>query len=437
MHPSIVQDHPGNCPICGMKLVKVGGATPPGARRIRFYRSPMNPAQTSPTPRKDEMGMDYIPVYEDEGAEAPALPGLATVEIDAARQQLIGLRTTEVTRGPVGGAWRTIGRIAIDETRVRHINLKVPGFVDRVYVDFVGKRVRRGDPLFSIYSPELLATQEEYLLALRTQAAMAGAGGPGAGDDDTLVAAARRRLALWDVPASEIDRLARTGQPTRTLTFTSPIAGVVTKKDVVEGMRLEAGAMPYEIVDLSSLWVLADVYESELRFVREGMEANLELQAFPNRPFTGRVAFIDPLLDPQSRTLTVRFSFPNPTGDLRPGMFGDVVLSGSSHDALRIPPDAVIDSGTRKIVFVARGEGRFEPREVQLGDSDGSNVEVVSGLAAGDRVVTRANFLVDSESRLRASLAQMSSGPTTPQPPESARVLPGVSAPAAPAGPQR
>ena len=198
MHPSIIQDHPGECPICGMKLVKVEkpkaeSAPPPAAeKKLLFYRSPMDPKQTSKAPRKDEMGMDYLPVYESDLGGPSAVSGLANVEIDAARQQLIGLKTAEVTEGPVGGAWRTVGRVAIDETRVRHVNLKVPGFVERIYVDFVGKKVKQGDPLFSIYSPELLSAQEEYLLALRTRGALSATGTAHNTNGEDLVTAARR-----------------------------------------------------------------------------------------------------------------------------------------------------------------------------------------------------------------------------------------------------
>ena len=344
------------------------------------------------------------------------------IDIDPARQQLIGLKTTEVSQGPVGGAWRTVGRVAIDETRVRHINLKVSGFVEHVYVDFVGKRVKKGDPLFSIYSPDLLSAQEEYLIALKTQGAMAGS-------NDDLAVAARRKLALWDIPASQIARLAKSGEPTKTLTLYSPLSGVVTRKDVVDGMKLDAGAMPYEIVDLSSVWVLADVYESELRFVSENVTAALKLNAFPNREFKGKVVFIDPLLDPQTRTVKVRLTFPNPDGDLRPEMFGEVVLFGAPRSGLSVPTDAVIDSGTEKVVFVAIGAGKFQPRTVQLGESDGLRVEVSSGLTPGERVVIRANFLVDSESRLRASLAETTSATAPPKAPESARVLPATAEP--------
>ncbi len=419
MHPSIVQDHPGECPICGMKLVKVASeehttvATAPGKRELLYYRAPMNPQQTSPTPRKDEMGMDYLPVYADEGGATSQVAGFATVKIDPARQQLIGLKIVDVERGSVGGAWRTVGRVSVDETRVRHINLKIPTYVERIFVNFVGKPVKKGEPLFSVYSPELFSAQEELLLALRTQKTLARSAAM-ARDGTALVAAARRKLELWDVPSSEIQRIEQTGTAMKDLTFYSPINGVVTKKDVVEGMKLDAGAMPYEIVDLSRVWVLADVYESELRHVKVGMAATLTLKAFPNRVFEGKVSFLDPLLDPMTRTVKVRLAFPNPTGELRPEMFGDVMLEGTAREGLRVPADAIIASGTKSVVFVSLGDGKFQPRQVETGDADGSVVEILSGLSEGEAVVTRANFLIDSESRLRASLAALGPGGNSP-----------------------
>ncbi|HET9934616.1 MAG TPA: efflux RND transporter periplasmic adaptor subunit [Polyangiaceae bacterium] len=404
MHPSIIQDHPGDCPICGMKLVRVASAT--------LHKSDSSTALAT----------------KAEPSAAPAVPGMAAVEIDANRQQLIGLKTAEVLEGSVGGAWRTVGRVAVDETRVRHVNLKVAGFVEHVYVDYVGKKVNKGDPLFSIYSPDLLAAQQEYLVASKLRTDLAKLAQNDGATDTALLAAARRKLELWDIPTADLEKLERTREATRTLTLRSPVSGVVTKKDVVDGMKLDAGAMPYEIVDLSTVWVLADVYESELRFVKEGMAATLTLAAFPNREFKGKVVFLDPLLDAQTRTVKVRLNFPNPSGELRPEMFGEVVLLGPPRQALRIPTDAVIDSGTERVVFVAVGEGKFEPRPVKVGESDGANIEIVSGLKAGERVVVRANFLVDSESRLRASLQAIAPA-SSANAPESARVLPQPTSP--------
>jgi Cu(I)/Ag(I) efflux system membrane fusion protein len=381
MHPNIVSDHPGDCPICGMKLVLATASAAGG------------------------QGAGAV----DQAAQGPqggAVEGLASVNIDPQRQQLIGLRTAEVTRGAVGATWRTVGKVAVDETRVHHVNIKVSGFAEHVYVDYVGKIVRRGEPLFTIYSPDLLSVQQEYLLALRTRADLKG-GAVTSSAGDELVDAARERLKLWDIPQTEIERLERTGKPTKTLTLYSPMTGVVTKKDLVMGHRLNEGDMPYEITDLSSIWVLADAYESDLSRIKLGMKASLSLQAFPNRTFKGRVIFIDPVLDPKTRTAKVRLEFPNPTGELRPEMFGEVTMQAKERQGLRIPADAVIDSGTKKVVFVALPEGKFQPREVRLGAVAGDTVEVVSGLEAGDKVVTRANFLIDSESRLRASLAAM------------------------------
>jgi Cu(I)/Ag(I) efflux system membrane fusion protein len=378
-----------------------------GERKILFYRNPMGTGDTSPVPKKDQMGMDYIPVYSDEvGGATPSVEGLATVTIDANRQQLIGLRTATVESGSVGGSWRTNGKVTVDETRVHHVNLKVGGYVTHTHAQFVGQSVKQGEPLFSMYSPELLAAQDEYLLAVRTSEQLR-AGGAASTDGDDLIASARRKLDLWDVPESELKRIEQTGKPLKELTFYAPHAGVVTKRDALPGMRVNAGDMPIELADLSRVWVVADVYETELRHVKLGMPATLALKAYPNRTFRGRVTFIAPVLDPRTRTVAVRLEFPNATGELKPEMFGEVVLNGSSRAGLRIPTDAVVDSGTRKVVFVAVGEGRFQPRQVELGDSDGNHFEVVSGLSQGEQVVTRANFLIDSESRLRASLDAM------------------------------
>ena len=378
MHPTIVQDHPGTCPICGMNLVKVEG------------------------------GGDAHPAEHADSTPSPE--GLATVTIDPSRQQLIGLSLAHVERAQVSSSWRTTGRVAVDETRVHHVNVKFSGFIEHVHGDYIGRQVQKGEPLFTIYSPELLAAQEEYLLALRTRQSLSS--GSMASDGEALLRAVRRKLELWDVPASEIARIERSGQASRTITFYSPASGVLTKKDVVPGMRVNAGDMPFEIIDLSRVWVLADAYESDLAKVSVGMPAVLTLKAFPNRTFRGQVAFIDPFLDPTTRTAKVRIEFPNEGGELKPEMFGEVVLQGSSHEGLRIPTDAVIQSGTQSVVFVAQGEGKFQPRQIEVGAGDSQYVEVVSGLEEGEAVVTRANFLIDSESRLRASLAALSAQET-------------------------
>jgi membrane fusion protein, copper/silver efflux system len=413
MHPNYTSESPGDCAICGMKLVPIEDpdAGNPG-HKVAFYRSPMNAADTSPVPRKDEMGMDYVPVYEGEVPGASEVSGLAGVKIDAQRQQLIGLRTAEITRGPISGDWRTVGRVAVDETRVRKINVKVDGFVEKLFVDFVGKPVRRGEPLFALYSPDLLNAQNDYSLAVRTRAELGG--GPAG---DALVASARRRLELWDVPRSEIAHLDHGGAPIRDLTLVSPIAGVVTAKSVVQGSRIAAGDTPFEITDLSRVWVLADAHESDLPRVRIGTPVSLTLDAVPNRVFHGRVNFVEPVLDPKTRTAKVRVAFANPTGELRVEMFGEVVFHTRPHDGLRAPADSIIDSGDRQVVFAATGDGRFEPREVKTGDVGGDMVEILSGVQAGEHVVVRASFLVDSESRLKAALAALTAKPPASKPP--------------------
>lgn len=417
MHPNYTSDKPGDCPICGMKLVPIEGADAgKPEHKLAFYRSPMNAADTSPVPKKDSMGMDFVPVYEDELSGAAAVSGLAGVKIDAQRQQLIGLRTAEVTRGPISGDWRTVGRVAVDETRVRKINVKVDGFVDKLFVDFVGKKVARGQALFALYSPDLLNAQTDYALAVQTRAALDG----GAAGED-LVAAARRRLELWDVPRSEIAHLDHGGAPLRDLTLVSPIAGVVTAKNIVQGSRLTAGDTPFEITDLSEVWVLADAHEGDLPRVRLGTPVSLMLDAVPDRVFTGKASFIEPVLDAKTRTAKVRLAFANPRGELRPEMFGEVVFHTRPHAGLRVPADSIIDSGDRKVVFVATGDGRFEPREVRAGDSAGDLVEILSGVKAGEHVVVRASFLVDSESRLKAALSALTSKPAAPKPPGGAK----------------
>ncbi len=366
MHPQIIQDHAGTCPICGMDLVPMEG----------------------------------------QGATSTGLGDHAAITIDSERQQLIGLRTEAVAEGAVSGELRALGRVVVDETRVRKVNVKVEGFVEKLFVDFVGKPVAKGQPLFSFYSPEFVSAQREYLLALNTQKALAGGTLQGSGGD--LLESARRRLSLWDVPKETIEHLEKTGEVQKALTLRSPIAGVVTVKNVMEGARLGPADIPFEITDLSHVWVQVDVYEAELGRVKVGLPADMTTQASPGKTFKGRIAFVDPVMDPKTRTAKARVEFPNSVGELKPEMFGEVVLKGQGRKGLLVPLDAVLDAGTTKVAFVALGEGKFEPREVSTGNTVGEKVEIRSGLKAGEAVVVRANFLVDSESRLKAALAQMS-----------------------------
>jgi len=404
MHPQIILDHPGECPICGMALVPMNADTPKG--KLVFYRSPMNPSLTSQVPMKDEMGMDYVPVYEGElQGEGKGSDTHSTVTIDAERQQLIGLQTAKVAEGSVSGEVRAVGRVAVDERRVRKVNVKVEGFVEKLFVDFLGKPVAKGAPLFSLYSPEFVSAQQEFLLALKTQKSMAGGVLQSSGGD--LLEAARRRLTLWDVPREAMDHLEKTGEVRRALTLRSPISGVVTAKNVVEGARLTPADLPFEITDLSQIWVLVDVFEAEIGRAKVGLSAELSLQAYPGRTFKGRVAFVDPVMDPKTRTAKLRLEFANPKGELMPEMFGEVVLKGQARKGILIPLDAVLDAGTSKVAFVALGNGKFEPREVTVGATVGEQIEILSGLKAGEDVVVRANFLVDSESRLKAALAHL------------------------------
>ena len=264
----------------------------------------------------------------------------------------------------------------------------------------------KGQPLFSLYSPEFVSAQREYLLAMKTQKALSAGSQSASGLE--LLEASKRRLALWDVPKDVLTHLEQSGEVQRALTLRSPISGVVTVKNVVEGARISPADIPFEITDLSHVWALADVYEKELGNVKVGQAATLALPTFPGKTFLGRVIFVDPILGPKTRTAKVRLEFANPAGDLRPELFGEAVLKGPGHKGILVPLEAVLDAGTQKVVFIALGQGRFEPREVTTGLTVGEQVEVLSGLKPGEEVIVRANFLVDSESRLKSALAHLS-----------------------------
>ena len=378
-------------------------------------------------PKGDPATQDRGPVAQEKGMagmEMKGSPGMETggemkgmsrgeILVDPAKQQLIGMRMAEATYQSLDKTIRTVGRVEYDERKLKQINAKTEGWIERLYVDFTGQLVRRGDPLFSVYSPELVSTQEEYLLALQAKERVASSPFHHvAAAGSSLLEAARRRLQLWDVTAEQIAELERNGRPTKTLTLVSPIDGFVIEKTALEGMRVEPSMVLYKIADLSTVWVYADIYEHELPLVRVGQQATVRLSYDPGQTFQGRIVYIYPYLDSKTRTAKVRFELPN-TGDrrLKPGMFADIELKVPLGRRLAVPREAVLDSGTRQIVFVDKGEGHFEPKEVTLGLRVDHQQEIVSGLTPGTRVVASANFFLDSESRLRESMGLMAGMP--------------------------
>jgi multidrug efflux pump subunit AcrA (membrane-fusion protein) len=393
-----------------MKLVpSEAGGTPGGKRTISYYRSPMDPSLRSDKPAKDAMGMDFVPVYADElQGVSSAVPGRAVVTFSPERRQLLGIRSEEVKKARLARVIPTVGRVAVDERRLHHIHTKYDGYVEHLHVDFTGKFVKKGEPLLSIYSPELVATQQEYLLAYRAQKQMAESGIPSVALGSlNLLEAARQRLLLWDIRPQDIETLERAGQVKRTLDLHSDVSGYVVQKMATHGMRVTPADTLFDIADLSHLWVLADVYESDLPLVRIGMEGELRVPYLPGREWRGSVTYVNPTVEEKTRTVKVRLELENKGEELKPDMFADVLLQADLGSGLAVPEGAVVDSGGRKLVFLDRGEGRFEPREVQLGVKVGSGFQVLAGLTEGQRVVTSANFLLDSESSLKAALSAM------------------------------
>lgn len=382
-------------------------AGPSGARKVAYYRSPMNPGIRSDKPAKDDMGMDYVPVYADEmDSAASVVHGRAVVVIPLERRQLLGVRSAEAREEVIDQAIRTVGRVAVDERRLHHVHTKYEGYIEHLYVDFTGRFVKAGEPLLSIYSPDLVATQQEYLLAFRHRARQAADGVPAAGTE-FLLEAARQRLLQWDVRPQDIARLEQTGEVRRTLDLYAEVSGYVVQKMAVHGMKVSPGDSLFDIADLSLVWVLADVYEYNLSSVLLGTRGEVRLPTVSDRTWTGVVTNVAPTLEEKTRTIKVRIEIENVGGLLRPDMFADVFLRTDRGTGIVVPEGAVIDAGDRRIVFLDRGEGRFEPREVKLGVHTERGWQVLSGIGKGDRVVTTANFLLDSESSLNAALSSM------------------------------
>jgi Cu(I)/Ag(I) efflux system membrane fusion protein len=349
MHPSVSEPGPGNCPICGMNLVPV-------------------------TKEQQEQGI---------------------VTIDEPRRQLIGVRVAPVIEGPMRRTVRAVGRVAYDESGLTDVSLKVRGWVTKLYVRETGQRVARGQPLFALYSPELYNAEQDLLLA--TQAATGGSHPEGLG------AAARQRLLLLGVTGEQIDQLVRKNAPSESITFGSPAAGFVIEKNVVEGASIDAGARLFRIASLDKVWVEADVYEQDLANIRVGQRAEVTLDYSPGRSYEAKVAYVYPYLDTTARTDRARIELANPSLDLRPGMLATVELSADLGTALQVPASAVVYTGPRRLVFVDLGQGRFRPREVEVGAESAGMYEVRSGLQAGDVVATSGVFLIAAEARIRTA----------------------------------
>ncbi len=413
MHPEVVKDGKGSCPICGMDLVPKEEAPAAPAAAHETWICPMHPEIV-----KNEKGscpicgMDLVKKEEEGGAGGGAaeagVPGFASVTIDARKRQLLSLKTAKVERGTFGTGIRTVGRVAYDERRVHHVHTRFEAWVEHVAADFTGKYVRKGDVLAHVYSPELFATQQEVLLALRAVRALGPSADATAREGaERLLDATRQRLRLWEVTEKDIAALEARGEPLRSFPIYAPTSGYVTARTAFHGMKVMPSDTLFDIVDLSSVWVLADVYESELPRVKVGQTGRMTLAYRPGQSWTGKVTYIYPSLDEKTRTAKVRLEFANPREELKPEMFADVVLESAPRTALKVPDDAVLDSGTRKVVFVAKGEGVLEPREVKVGEQGGGSWEILAGLAEGEEIALGASFLVDSESRLAAALAGM------------------------------
>jgi multidrug efflux pump subunit AcrA (membrane-fusion protein)/rubrerythrin len=403
MHPQIIQDHPGNCPICGMKLTPIrrqASDSQAGERKVKFYKSTMNPGETSSVPGKDSMGMDMVPVYD----EAPGND--SAIVVDAATRQSMNLRTATVRSGPLRKIIRTVGTIDYNETALAEVTTKFKGWIEKLDVDATGQLVHRGEPMFEIYSPELYSAEAEFLLASK--------GGytndPGAAE---LRETAANKLKFFDVPDAQIAKLEKTGVALKTLPVAAPMSGFVIEKDAVAGQMVDAGVRLYRIADLGIVWVMAEIYEQDLPFVQLGQEAVVKVAAFPDREFRGRVTYVYPTVDEKTRTARVRLEFENPGYFLKPGMFVSAQIQAELADSAVLAPDsAVLRSGAKNTVFVALAGGKFEARDVALGVEGGDDqVQILSGLTAGERIVTSGQFLLDSESQLREAIDKMR-GPT-------------------------
>ena len=423
MNPQYHSTHPGKSPM-GMDLLPkyadeqaapaadqgaiTASASKPagGERKVLYWYDAMDPQHTYNKPGKAPDGMDLVPKYADDGGGQDMAAGV--VNVPGGKQQLMGVRTAVVEQKPVVRDIRTTAQIVPDETRIAHIHVKVPGFVEKVYVDFVGQMVKKGQPVFTLYSPDMVATQEEYLIAKRGEQTLGGAPyqevSQGA---QSLLRSARERLKLWDISDEQIKRLDETGKVSKTMTIYSPITGFVTDRKVFPNVSVTPDMDLYVVSDLSRIWAMADIYQYELPFVKVGQRAQLQLSYYPGKIYSGRITYVYPSMDATTHTAKVRIEIPNPGFELKPQMFADAVIKVDYGNKILIPQDAVLNSGTEQTVFVVRDGGNFEPRKVTLGPAVEGNVVILSGLKAGETIVTSGNFLIDSESRMKSATTEM------------------------------
>ena len=369
-------------------------------RKVLYYRNPMGLPDTSPTPKQDSMGMDYTPVYADEQSSS------GQVKISPDKVQKLGVKTEQAALRDLTRTVRAVGQFQLDERRLHTVTTKFEGYIERLYVNATGQPVKRGQPLMDVYSPELVAAQEEYLVAWNGRQSLKN------GTEESLVGvgqlaeSALKRLRNWDISDAQLRQLQQNGKASRTLTLYSPANGVVLEKMAVAGIRFMPGEPLFKIADLSAIWLLADVFEQDLALVHVGQSVKISVDAYPDKEMSGKIAYIYPTVTPETRTAKVRIELANPSGMLKPDMYASVELV-SGHNkarALTVPDSAVIDSGTRQIVLVQLTDGLFEPREVKLGMRSDGYAEVLQGLSEGENVVVRANFLIDAESNLKAAL---------------------------------
>ncbi|MDQ6964757.1 MAG: efflux RND transporter periplasmic adaptor subunit [Mariprofundales bacterium] len=389
------------------QVAERGGGPCPGGAQPLAWRSPMNPTVTSPTPKKDGMGMDYVPICADAADSGSAPAG--TVRIDPTITQDIGVRVTTAKRERLSRTITTVGRVTYDETKLVTLHPKVEGWADKLFVDKTGEQVERGTMLLSYYSPQLVSSQEEYLLALSNWQQLKSSPYPDIrAGAKRLLHSALDRLRFFDVPNHQIVALRKTHRVLKNLHIQSPSAGVITKIGVREGAHITPMLELYQIADLSRVWVLADLYEYEVSWVHKGDIATLTIASLPGRSFTGKITYIYPYLDAKTRTNKVRIEFDNSAGLLKPDMFGDVTLStGDSKPVIFVPRESLLITGKRNHLFVQTAPGRYEPRTVKTGVSSGGMIEIIEGVEAGEKVVTSGQFLIDSESSIREATAKM------------------------------